>query len=140
MKDGFKKIIKTLGIPKLILIVAAGVILLMPFKGLQDDDSSGVTKTTAISSDINPDKETATTIKKEFEDILSSIDGIGKTKVMLTTGYDSGGILKDNTVKVTGVLVAAEAGDNDSIKKEIIEAAEVLFELEPHKIKVMKLR
>ena len=140
MKDGFKKMIKTLGIPKLILIVVAGIILLIPFKSMGDGGTSGTTSSITRTTDINPDNKAAVSIEKEFGDILSSIDGIGKTKVMITTGYDSGGIMMNNNMKVTGVLVAAESGDDDTVKMEIIEAAEVLFELEPHKIKVMKLR
>lgn len=38
-----------------------------------------------------------------------------------------------------GVLVIAEGGDKSSVKEEIIGAAQALFGIEPHKIKIMKM-
>ena len=40
---------------------------------------------------------------------------------------------------IEGVLVAAQGGDNLSVVENISEAAMVLFGVEAHKIKVMKL-
>ena len=48
-------------------------------------------------------------------------------------------VVKEIEPVIKGVLVVCEGGDNDSVKKEITSAAEVLFGLESHKIKVMKL-
>lgn len=48
-------------------------------------------------------------------------------------------IIKEIEPVVKGVIIAAQGGDNATIEKEIIEAAEVLFGIESHKIKVMKL-
>lgn len=41
--------------------------------------------------------------------------------------------------QVEGVLVIAEGGDKSSVKEEIIGAAQALFGIEPHKIKIMKM-
>ncbi len=41
--------------------------------------------------------------------------------------------------EICGVLILAQGGDNGKIQAEITEAAMALFDLEAHKIKVMKL-
>ncbi len=61
------------------------------------------------------------------------------------TVYESEGnnkspyIIKELEPEVSGVLIVCEGGDNDTLKKEITSAAEVLFSIPSHKIKVMKL-
>lgn len=63
-----------------------------------------------------------------------------------TTVYEENGndktpyIIKKIEPQVNGVLVVAEGGDNPEVKKEIIETIQVLFGVELHKIKVMKLK
>ena len=39
---------------------------------------------------------------------------------------------------MTGIVVAAEGGDNAAVKAEISEAMEALFDVPAHKIKVLK--
>lgn len=48
-------------------------------------------------------------------------------------------IVKEIEPIVKGVVVVAKGGDDAKVKKEIIEAIQVLFGIEAHKIKVMKL-
>ena len=48
-------------------------------------------------------------------------------------------IVKETLPLVKGVVVVCEGGDDLTVKKEIIEAIQVLFGIESHKIKVMKL-
>jgi len=97
------------------------------------------------------------------------VDGIGRVRVMLTyegtgekrvekdrfqtadesreeTVYEEDGsrgkapyVISETNPKVTGVLVIAEGGGNSRIKQEILEAAQALFGIEAHKIKIMKM-
>lgn len=48
-------------------------------------------------------------------------------------------ILQEREPEVEGILVIAEGGDNVLIIMDIIEAAEVLFDIPAHKVKVMKM-
>lgn len=49
-------------------------------------------------------------------------------------------IVSENAPKIEGILVAAQGGGNETIKVHIIEAIEALFGIEPHKIKVVKMK
>jgi stage III sporulation protein AG len=48
-------------------------------------------------------------------------------------------IYKELEPEVEGVIVIAEGGDDVRIKMDIMEAAEVLFDVPVHKVKVMKM-
>lgn len=62
-----------------------------------------------------------------------------------TAIYDSGEssqgapyVTKELTPEVAGVIVIAEGGDDPVVVENIIEAVQALFEIDTHKIKVMK--
>mgnify|MGYP004486023959 CR=1 FL=1 len=48
-------------------------------------------------------------------------------------------VTEETAPQVEGVVIAAQGGDNLTVAENLTEAAEVLFGLEVHKIKVMKL-
>ena len=48
-------------------------------------------------------------------------------------------VIEETAPEVEGVLVAAQGGDNLTVAEDIADAAQVLFGVEAHKIKIMKL-
>lgn len=108
-------------------------------------------------------------MEQKLEELLSQVEGVGKVRVMLTfegtgekqvekdesvstdgrqeeTVYEEGGssvrtpyVTAETNPKVEGVLVIAQGGGNSRIQKEILEAAQALFGIEAHKIKIMKM-
>ena len=72
--------------------------------------------------------------------------GTASTRAERTTVYqrDSDGneipfVIEETAPVIEGVLVAAQGGGNLPVAENIADAAEVLFGVEAHKIKVMKL-
>lgn len=47
-------------------------------------------------------------------------------------------VSKENAPEVAGVVVIAQGGDNAVVVKNLTEAVQALFGVEPHKIKIMK--
>lgn len=76
-------------------------------------------------------------VEKQFEEALRMVDGIEDVKVVVSWSenepYSSD---RERTAK--GILVVVKGRDDIAVKEEIINAAEVLFGLPVHKIKVMK--
>ena len=192
-----KKIsLKEIGLPKLIMIFIAGIIIiLLSFPGIfgskkSTDDSTQSVKNDAQQNDTYTTSYDTNTYITEMENklksILRKVTGIGEVEVTLTLkGSQVRVPLKDNpstqeslnevdgeggsrtnnsvqreesTVLVTnedgksvpyilqelepeieGVVVIAEGGDDVNIKMDIMEAAEVLFDVPAHKVKVMKM-
>ena len=53
---------------------------------------------------------------------------------------DSSSFYNSGQETVTGVLVAAQGADNSVVSRNIVEAVMALFQVEAHKIKVMKMK
>lgn len=187
INDIGKKLIDSLGIPKLLLVLAAGIVLIALSAGDMSTRKKETPKEIENTTDTESDTEDEYTkkLEKQFESVLANVSGVGRVKVMITLDTSSekvtlsDPVYKNDSVNETeadgsvrsqtnsesspqtvfsekddvkdpyvvkeiepvikGVLVVCEGGDNDSVKKEITSAAEVLFGLESHKIKVMKL-
>lgn len=120
-----------------------------------------------LDTELPTDYETR--MEQRLEELLSQVEGMGRVRVMLTfegTGEkqvekdeqftadssteetiyeeneDNGKIpyvTAETNPQVEGVLVIAEGGGNAYIKQEIIEAAQALFGIDAHKIKIMKM-
>lgn len=188
-----KKIsLKEIGLPKLIMLLLAGILLIflsvpslfdkeetVPNNNIELQEKDGNTTSYGPNNYI-------TTMEQKLENILKKVNGIGDVNVMITlkgTGEQvtlkdipytqeslnevdgEGGSRTDSRVKredstvlidngsgktepyiiqelepeVEGVVVVAEGGDNSRIIQDIMEAAEVLFGVPAHKVKVMKM-
>ncbi|NLL00276.1 MAG: stage III sporulation protein AG [Clostridiales bacterium] len=194
--DKKKITLKDIGIPKLILIFLAGVLLiLLTIPGLIGEDKKGQEKNIVReSSDLQNGTNTTSydsntyisELEGRLENILRKVNGIGEVEVMITikaskeqiplkdvpytqeglnevdgeggsrtnnriqkeestvlvTNEDGNSqpyILQEKEPEVEGILIIAEGGDNVLIIKDIMEAAEVLFNIPAHKVKVMKM-
>lgn len=86
------------------------------------------------------------------QESLNEVDGEGGSRTnnsvkredstVLVTGEDGNSkpyIVQELEPDVEGVVVIAEGADNAKIVLDIVEAAEVLFDVPAHKVKVMKM-
>jgi stage III sporulation protein AG len=71
-------------------------------------------------------------IEEELADILSSMEGVGKVKVMITWKGEEGS-------DVEGVFVVAEGAGNAAVCADILSAVQSLFSIEAHKITIAKM-
>ena len=83
--------------------------------------------------------ETRTDLEMKLEDLLKNVEGVGNVKVMLMT--ESGqGLYGSAGNEVNGVLIVAEGADNSVVSRNIVEGVMALFQIEAHKIRVMKMK
>lgn len=192
-----KKIsLKEIGLPKLIMIFAAGIlIIILSFPGIfgsrnSKKNSTQDNNTEIQQNDTNTTSYDANTYRTEMENklenILRKVSGIGEVEVMITlkasekqvalkdipstqeslnevdgeggnraessmsreestvlytdeNGNSVPYIIQEVEPEVEGVVVIAEGGDDVNITMDIMEAAEVLFDVPAHKVKVMKM-
>lgn len=72
--------------------------------------------------------------------VVSSVD-TGETTIYVTeSGKSTPYVVKTTSPQVEGVLVVCEGAGVGSVSKNITDAIEVLFGIEPHKIKVVKMK
>lgn len=107
-------------------------------------------------------------MKQELTEILRRVEGVGNVEVMLTLKASNEKVtLKDNTDRgndteeqtvliedsernsspyviqekepeLEGVVIVCDGGADAGVKREITEAVSALFQIESHKIKIMK--
>lgn len=123
--QGLLKLVKK---EQLILCFLFGILLLviaLPTEKKQEETSSQ-----AVS-------ENGARLETQLEEALMKIDGIGVANVTLALEP-----LVDNSSnpQIRGVLVVASSGDNPVAVRKIQETVMTLFQLEAHKIIVMKMK
>lgn len=142
--------LQDIGLPKLLLLVVAGVALLvlsLPsgcLGGGETASGQGDRQSSSRKVDESVTAMEVYTDKKEeqLEKILEKVEGVGQVEVMITldSAVETNRLMENpRTQKVEGVLVVAEGVGNAQTDAEIIRAVQALFSLESHKIKVMKM-
>ncbi len=108
-------------------------------------------------------------LEAQVEEILSQVEGVGEVKVLVTYESTGEKVVEKDTVigeetkeeatifedseygqtpyvtkelypKIEGVLVIASGGGDSIVVENITEAIQALFEVDTHKIKIMKMK
>ena len=112
-----------------IVIAVVGVLLLI----IAVPSGSKIATTNTTSS------STSTSDEKRLKDILENMEGVGKTKVMISTTGEEQGVFSEGKIKVEGVVVVAEGAGSATVDKNILDVVMALFNVEVHKIKIVKM-
>lgn len=151
----------------LVLMGLLLAVIAVPADREEEKDTAHIPEAVPEAAEEAPDYEER--MEEKLEELLGSVDGVGKVRVMLTfegtgekkvekdqsrtadesreeTVYEERGssertpyVTSKTNPKVEGVLVIAEGGGNSRVKQEILEAAQALFGIDAHKIKIMKM-
>ena len=168
-RDKLKNIIETIGIKKIILMLALGIFLI-----LFSFPSASKTQKKQKETTISQEDSTDVYVKKQEQRLvraLKQVEGVGKVKVMITVKSSTESVInkdspyeEEKTVKegeetilveedgkkvpyvikkiepeVEGVVVVAQGGGNDVVSRNIVEAVSVLFHISSYKVKVLKM-
>ena len=81
-------------------------------------------------------------LEAQLEQVLSAMEGVGKTKVMISTEGETDSIFgtTNHGEKVCGVVVVAEGAGSATINARISDAVKALFSIYVHKISIVKMR
>ena len=117
----------------LLLGLLLSVIALPVSKG--NSDTAGEKHLTASQTT----QEQKSELEEKLENLLENAEGVGKVKVMLME--DGGqGVYSAGETEVTGVLIVAEGADNAVTVQKIQQAVMALFQIDAHKIRIMKMK
>lgn len=83
-----------------------------------------------------------TILEAKLEGLLAGVEGVGRVQVLLMTGQEkeTQGFYTSGETEVTGVLIAAEGAGDPVTVQNIQQAVMALFQIEAHKIKIMKMK
>ena len=114
------------------IVLLLGILLLV----------AGLPVTQKSNKSINTQAAEKTRLESRLEELLSNVEGVGKVEVIIMTGEerntDSFSISSKN--EVTGVLVAAQGAGSAVTVQNIQQAIMALFQIDAHKIRVMKMK
>ena len=81
-------------------------------------------------------------LEEKLEALLENTEGVGKVQVILMTDEkeDRQSFYNSETIQVTGVLISAEGGGNPVVAQNIQEAVMALFQVDAHRIRIMKMK
>ena len=128
----------------LLLLGLLLTVIALPVSDKKRESSSGKGQSTGIFTDTASDDAEVqrTALEEKLEDLLSKVEGVGEVRVVLMTGEnsDSQSFYSSGKETVTGVLIAAQGADNSVVSRNIVEAVMALFQVDAHKIRVMKMK
>lgn len=83
-----------------------------------------------------------TRMENRLEDLLSQVEGVGEVKVIIMTGSEENedGFSMSSKNEVTGVLVAAQGAGSAVTVQNIQQAIMALFQIDAHKIRIMRMK
>ena len=144
-----------------VLLLVGLLLLVIALPTRQENENTITEENTQETDQSLQEQDWQTKMEERLAEVLEQVQGVGKAEVFLTCeGTQEKVVEKDETEtvyerdsrgnqtpyvsaeiypQVTGVLVVAQGGDNPVVIQNIQEAVQVLFQVEAHKIKVMKM-
>ena len=144
-----------------VLLLVGLLLLVIALPTRQENENTITEENTQETDQSLQEQDWQTKMEERLVEVLEQVQGVGKAEVFLTCeGTQEKVVEKDETEtvyqrafrgnqtpyvsaeiypQVTGVLVVAQGGDNPVVIQNIQEAVQVLFQVEAHKIKVMKM-
>jgi stage III sporulation protein AG len=94
---------------------------------------TGSTEEKTENEVVQSDEETyPDSVQEQLAAILTRMEGVGKVRVMITFS-------DEKQLAVSGVVVVAEGGDSPQVQTKIRDAVMSLFDVEAHKVIVVKM-
>lgn len=144
-----------------VLLLVGLLLLVIALPTRQENENTIAEENTQETDQGLQEQDWQTKMEERLVEVLEQVQGVGKAEVFLTCeGTQEKVVEKDETEtvyerdsrgnqtpyvsaeiypQVTGVLVVAQGGDDPVVIQNIQEAVQVLFQVEAHKIKVMKM-
>ena len=95
-------------------------------------------KNSKTAEDQNAEK---TRLESRLEELLSNVEGVGEVKVMLSVQEKTAEFYGDEEApQVEGVVIVAEGVGNSVVERNIQQAVMALFQVDAHRIRIMKMK
>ncbi len=138
-----EKLLKKEFIKKTIIVLGIVGIVLIFISTLVESD----TKNSNNNNEVTSTKSYCEKLQTELENIISYIDGVGRTKILLTIDTSSEIVYQEKSEnqtkqlepKIRGVIVVCDGGNNPIVVQNIINALRSVLDISASKISVSKL-
>ena len=120
------------------VVLLAGLLLMVIALPVSKKSSTSQQKI-LVDDSTQSTEEIQSSLELRLQNILENVEGVGEVKVMLMT-EEQQGIYRSGETEVRGVLIAAEGASDPVVVQKIQQAVMALFQIEAHKIKIMKMK
>ena len=129
--------LKNMGKQQWMVLILIGLLLaVIALPVNKKNDSASV-----LSGEDNRDMQESDRLEKKLEQLLGQVEGVGNVQVMIyPSDTESSWSSPQTGETVQGVLIVAEGADDPVTVQKIQESVMALFQVEAHKIKVMKMK
>lgn len=140
--------LQKIGLPRLLVILLAGIVILILSVPQNGTNRTREKQTTSYQSSLQESgqltelEEYTNRRTKELETILERIEGVGEVNVMITCKKESktsSWVQETQEDQIQGVVVVASGAGTGDVDAKIIRSVQALFDIESHKISVMKM-
>lgn len=131
--------LRNMGKQQWLVLILIGLLLAVVAMPVSKKDKAGTDSILSVSE--TDEQEKASQLERKLEQVLGQVEGVGNVQVMLyPASTDSNWNSLQTGEGVQGVLVVAEGADDPVTVQKIQESVMALFQVEAHKIKVMKMK
>ncbi|MDO5391506.1 MAG: hypothetical protein Q4F24_10530 [Eubacteriales bacterium] len=131
--------LKNMGKQQWLVLLLFGLLLAVIAMPVSKKDGEEADSGLSVSK--SRDEETSDRLERKLEQVLGQVEGVGNVQVMLYPSNTSNSWSSlETSACVQGVLIVAEGADDPVIVQKIQESVMALFQVEAHKIKVMKMK
>ena len=123
------------------LLLALGLLLVILSSALAGDGESAATD----SGESQTLEEYGAMLEQRLAESCSSVEGVGKCKVIVTFSkgaektYKSGAVTQSRPPEVMGITVICRGGGSESVKRDLTDMLSALFGIVKNRIAVLKL-
>lgn len=108
----------------ILLVIGAGLLIML----LGGNGSDGVTSESTAEE----------LIEARLEELCSSIDGVGRCRVMVNCSYEYRGYGKEASVRVQSVAVVCRGGDRAEVKRALTELIVSLYGIGSNRVSISR--
>ena len=138
MGDSVLKLVKNKRILAVVLLALLGIALILVSSRGNGEDTNRKEKETSLA-------EYREALEAEIASLCSSVEGVGKCRVIITfergeeTVYKGTSVIEVRPPKVKGVIIACRGADKDAVRAELTDMMTALFDIGSNRVAISKL-
>lgn len=138
-------VILLVGVLLLVMLLPVGESGMYSYSENEDEKQRTQTMSNSFGETLDTTQSYCKMLEEKMEQLLSRIEGVGETKVLITMRYSEEKFMEEETLvktqvpRVQGVMVVAKGAGSGDVDLKISQIVQALLGVEAHKIAIAKM-
>ena len=138
-------VILLVGVLFLVMLLPVGDTGMDLYSGNQNENHEAQVQLNSFGETLDTTQAYCRMLEEKMEKLLSQIEGVGETKVLITMRYSEEKFVEEETLiktqvpKVQGVMVVAKGAGTGDVDLKISQIVQALLAVDAHKIAIAKM-